>query len=258
MIRRVILSTAVLVGTGAISTSALPSVCNDPLTASFSRWPPYNMKTKDGWAGIDIDILKMIGEKIGCEVAPKKMPWTRGKFLIEHGEIDLGMHAGITEERQKYADYSDAYMKFQSSLWVRKSSREDYDSLAAFLRDGNMLAIKEGYEYGEDTNKLIRESYPDQVVSGKNLRVNVRVLARGRVDGMLGTPFVVEYRAREEGVGDQIEQRLVVQSEPMHVMVSEKSVSQAELDAINEAIATLKEEGKIQQVVKEYTGTTMQ
>jgi len=243
---------------GVSATPAVAAVCEDPLSAAMANWPPYQINADSGWKGIEVDFLNELTERMGCQWEVKEMPWSRGLKMIEQGKVDVGTEAGITEERQEFANFSDPYVNFQSSLWVSASDDTNYDSLKDFLEQGNKLRIKRGFEYGDKVNEMVRETYADQVSAGDNLQQNVKMLAAGRTDGTLGNPFVVGYQAKQAGVADKVQKGVTIQSEPMHIMFSKKSVTQETIEAANKAIAEMKKDGTIVEIVKKHTGTTIE
>jgi len=243
---------------GFAAQNAVAAVCEDPLRVAWNEWPPYMMAGENGPKGIDPDILREVADEMGCQIKWKKMPWKRTQLMIEKGNVDVGTQANINDERKKYANFSDPYMKFQSALWKKTSDDNNYDSLEDFLSKGKKLRVLRGFEYGEKVDALINEKYKGQISKADSIKTNAKMLAAGRADGTLGNPFVVGYQAKQAGVVDKIEQSATIQSSPVHFMLSKKSVPQEEIKAMNKAIAKLKENGTIQTIVKEYTGTTIQ
>ncbi|SDG28919.1 polar amino acid transport system substrate-binding protein [Limimonas halophila] len=243
---------------GFSAHTAAAGACEDPLKPAWNNWPPYMMPGDDGPKGIDPDILRAVAEEMGCEISWQKMPWKRTKLMLKKGQVDIGTQANINEKRKKYANFSDPYMKFQSALWKRSSDNTEYSSLEDFLSKGKKLRVLRGFEYGENVDSLINKKYKDQIAKADSIKINAKMLAAGRADGTLGNPFVVGYQAKQAGVVDKIEQSVTIQSSPVHFMLSKKSVPQNEIKAMNKALAKLKENGTIQNIVKKYTGTTIQ
>ena len=81
------------------------------VVATNATFPPYEYIEDDGsYAGIDIDIIKAVGEYLGLEVEIQNIEFDAIITSVSTGKADIGI-AGmtVTEDRLKNVDFSDTY-----------------------------------------------------------------------------------------------------------------------------------------------------
>lgn len=81
------------------------------VVATNATFPPYEYIEDDGsYAGIDIDIIKAVGEYLGLEVEIMNIEFDAIITSVSTGKADLGI-AGmtVTEDRLENVDFSDTY-----------------------------------------------------------------------------------------------------------------------------------------------------
>ena len=233
-------------------------VCDEPLKIGYEKFFPFEGKENGEMVGINIDMQEKISKKIGCNIVWMESPWKRLLRSVKNGEIDIANTASINPEREKYANFSIPYLPYEAILFVGKGARNTADSLKSYLDDGHSLAIVREYDYGENTMSLLeKKEYEKQIKVTSSPELSVRIVAAGRVDATIGNRYTLSHTAQENGLRDKITAtNTVVQSSPIHVMFSKKSVPQKVIDAYNAAIEDLKEDGTIQAIVDKYTGQT--
>lgn len=228
--------------------------CDRTLTVGFTDWPPFERKAPDGPKGINIRILKALGEHTGCRFEWRQYPWKRTLREIRKGEVDMTTTANKTPERKLYARFSAAYLPYEAVLFLESDDSKDYKDVRAFLQSGKKLAVIEEYTYGSQTDALIAsEPFRDQVYATYNAEESVRALAHGRVDGTIGNRYTLAYAAKQQGVLDEIRMTdTVVQREPVHFMFSKKSVPERIVRTFDKAIRALKADGRLKAMARDY------
>ena len=75
-----------------------------------SGFPPYDIKTADGYTGIDIEMCALIAGKLNKELVIVAYPFDSLFMAVNSGHVDM-ICAGITvnEERKMFTDFSDPY-----------------------------------------------------------------------------------------------------------------------------------------------------
>jgi len=249
-------------GVGAIvlamaAPASAQGACDRTFKVSWEPWPPYQIDQGDGPpTGIDMEMVKAVAEEVGCDVKFVELPWKRQLRQIKKGKIDLTPAANYTEKRDEFAHYSEPYLDFESILWVNAGDSEGYNSLKDFLDGGKRLGVTQGWTYGDTADKLIdMGEYQKQIDKNSKVKLNIRMTAAGRVDGTLGNRYTIAYQAKEQGVRENIRRtNAVVQSAPVHIIFSEKSVSKETVETWSDAIKKLKKNGTIEEITKEFAG----
>jgi polar amino acid transport system substrate-binding protein len=240
----------VMAAIGAVPAQA----CDDPLRVGVTDWPPFDMPTADGVTGINSDILRAAGKRLGCELTFHKRPWGRLLDELRSGELDVTGAAHRTPDREAYARFSKPYLPYKSVLFVDESDERTYGRLRQFLAQGRSLAVIRGYTYGKATDELLaKPAYAGQVFEMYAADESVRALTHDRVAGMLGNPHVLRYFARKQNVrGDIRRTDAVVQNTPVHFMFSEASVPDGFVDRFNAALMAVKRGGRLDAIVQEH------
>ena len=95
-----------------------------------SDWPPYNFVEDGNATGTSNEYIQRIAQKVGLEVEFVVGPtWDEFMTLLAQKEIDVVTNMVITEQRKKFAIYSEEYVfDLVNSLLTRKDG-EDYTDL---------------------------------------------------------------------------------------------------------------------------------
>ncbi len=91
--------------------------------ATNAEFPPYEYYEGSEVTGIDVEIAKAIGEKLGYEVTVEDMAFDSIITAVSTGKADFGM-AGmtITEDRLESVDFSDTYATGVQVIIVKEGS----------------------------------------------------------------------------------------------------------------------------------------
>ncbi len=108
----------VLIFTVSKSNSENPSIfagtAGKTLTVgSDFTWPPFEYIDDEGeYAGFDVELMRMIAEKIDAEITWENTPWDSLFAKVMDGQVDLAISAiGYSEERDENMDFSKPYLE---------------------------------------------------------------------------------------------------------------------------------------------------
>jgi polar amino acid transport system substrate-binding protein len=133
---------AALTGCGSKQTSSADKI----VFATNAEFPPFEFISTNGvigeYDGIDIAIVKEIGERAGVEVEMQNMEFDSLLVALQNGQIDATI-AGmtVTEERAKSVDFSTPYYTATQVMIVPEGS----DIKAAADMAGKTIAVVQGY-----------------------------------------------------------------------------------------------------------------
>jgi len=124
--------------------SAAPAEAADarPLVVGIDRdYAPFAFVDSQGHpAGYDVELMLLIGQRIGREVEFRPNDWTAVVASLERGEVDLVTGMLYTETRSRVFDFSLPFNIDTVVIFVRKgSSVRDYRDL-----DGKNIAMLRG------------------------------------------------------------------------------------------------------------------
>ncbi|PKQ41760.1 ABC transporter substrate-binding protein [Pseudomonas sp. YY-1] len=160
-----------------------------PLRVMTDLWPPFRMLREDGQLqGLDIDLLNELSRRTGMRFDVQRAPWARGLAALEQGSADMMTGLAKTPERERYIRYLDApYYACSPRFYAspaRAAQLNDYASLRG-LRIGYVL--ESVYFQPFDSDEALDK------VGVSNEQQLLEMLARGRIDALVGTDCQVDY-----------------------------------------------------------------
>ncbi|MEC9406952.1 MAG: transporter substrate-binding domain-containing protein [Abyssibacter sp.] len=244
--------------TSAASAEAASPACM--LTVGWDPWEPYSYETLEGRiTGLDVDLVRQMGEAADCEVRFHKGNWVALLDELRAGEIDVLMAATPTADRRDFAHFSEPYRDESFALFAQQAKAQMYQgtSLEALLTDGKRIGITDGYYYGDGVQALLSDPQFDaQIIAAPVPEANYRHLEEGLVDVVIGDPYVASAVLRRTGLGEAIEQlRGHVHAGTVTFMFSRESVSAEQVTAMNAALDRLESAGHIAGTLDRYRGS---
>lgn len=225
------------------------------IMATNASFPPYEFVADDGsFAGIDVEVAGKIAEKLGLELEIVDTEFGSIIGGVQAGKYDMGM-AGmtVTEERMKSVNFSDTYAIGVQSIIVKADS--EYKSIDDFFTDGK---VKDGVKVGVQADTTGDIYCSDTVENGgfgeenvvryKTGNDAVQALASGKVavviiDNEPAKSYVAATAGLKilDGAFTEEEYAICVAKENTEL-----------LDNINKALAELKDDGTLDEIVAKY------
>lgn len=110
-------------------TSAKQDNSKDQLVvATNAEFAPFEYKEGDKFYGIDMEIAKLLADKLGKELVIVDMAFDAVLLSVQQQKADIGM-AGltVTEERAKQVDFSDSYYNAAQKI-ICKADDKTFDN----------------------------------------------------------------------------------------------------------------------------------
>ena len=110
-------------------TSAKQDNSKDQLVvATNAEFAPFEYKEGDKFYGIDMEIAKLLADKLGKELVIVDMAFDAVLLSVQQQKADIGM-AGltVTEERAKQVDFSDPYYNAEQKI-ICKADDKTFDN----------------------------------------------------------------------------------------------------------------------------------
>ncbi len=214
-----------------------------------AEFPPYEMTTDDGgFAGIDVEVADAIAKELGLTLVVDDMGFNAALTAVQQGQSDIAM-AGITvtEERQEVMDFSDSYATGVQVVIVKEDSPiQTIDDLVNAQMIG-CQADTTGYIYASDTPD--NGGYGEEHVTAYDTgALAVAALVNGQIDAVIiDNEPAKAYVAANEGL-KILEGEWVTEDYAIAVQKGNTAL----LDAVNAAMAKLKEDGTFQKIVDKY------
>lgn len=173
-------SVAMLAGCGSKETE------KKTLTlATSADFPPYEFVGDDGnYAGIDIEVSKLIADKLGMELKVENMDFNSVISSVQTGKADIGM-AGltVTPDREKNVAFTDSYATGIQVVIVKNGSAiktvDDLYAKGASYKIGVQLTTTGDIYISDDINDKKMSCTVEEYKSGADA---VAALVAGKID----------------------------------------------------------------------------
>lgn len=209
--------------------------------ATNAEFPPYEFHEGDDVVGIDADIARAIGEEMGMEVKIEDMAFDSIIPAVTSGKADFGA-AGmtVTEDRKKNVDFTDTYATATQVIIVKEGSD--------IAGPDDLTGKKIGVQLGT-TGDIYADDIKDAEVERYNKGFEaVQALTQDKIDAVVidGEP-AKEFVAEADGL--KILDEAFTEEEYAIAVAKDNDDL---LKQMNEALASLKESGKIDEIVAKY------
>ena len=192
------------------------------------------------YGGIDVDVANYIAEYMGVELQTENMSFDNLLTALGKGQFDIVLaDMEATEERKEAADFSDPYLtELAPQFLVKKENADQYKSYSDF--EGKTI----GAQSATTKYDIISEIPDVDAVALQSVLDLVKEVSYDKVDAILVDGSVAQqYQASND---DLVALSFDELGESAEVCVAvAKGDPKGLLPKINEAIAKLNEEGKI-------------
>lgn len=212
------------------------------LVGTDAPFPPFEIGTPPDISGYDIDVMNAIGEKIGVDVTYQDTGFDTIFRDTANGQFDTAAAATtITPDRQKKVNFTDPYYEAQQALLVPEGSdiatTADLGGVIVGTQDGTTGEMFANAETDASEVRGFPEG-PDAVAA----------LATGQVEAVIiDQPVAVDAVDKQGGV-TIVEEIPTMELYGFAVALDNTAL----LDAMNEALAELKDDGTLGDLYQQY------
>ncbi len=211
------------------------------IMATNAEFPPYEYHEGDEIVGIDAEIAEAIAEELGMTLEIEDMAFESIITAVSGGKADMGL-AGMTvdPDRQKNVNFSDTYATAAQVIIVKEDS--------AIAGPDDLTGKKIGVQLGT-TGDIYAEDIEDAEVERYNKGMEaVQALQQDKIDAVVidGEPAKVFV---EENEGLKVLDEPLTEEEYAIAIAKDNDEL---LEKVNTALATLKDSGKLDEIVAKY------
>ncbi|HWK23273.1 MAG TPA: basic amino acid ABC transporter substrate-binding protein [Ureibacillus sp.] len=220
------------------TTSTKLKVGTDAAYAPFESFDD-----KGNIVGIDVDVVKAIGEEVGVEFEINNVAWEPLFQQVTNGEVDLGVSAiTITDERKETYDFTEPYYEATQLIITKEDSAIESLADIADKKIGVQINTT-GHFAAQD----LQGKASKNILAYETTPIAIQELVNGTVDAVIGDNAVIlEYiKNNPESKLKSIEDDSF-EKEYYGLMV--KKGNQEVLDLLNEGIEKLKESGELAEI----------
>ncbi|MDM8550498.1 transporter substrate-binding domain-containing protein [Desulfobacterales bacterium HSG2] len=214
------------------------------------EFPPRAFMKDGRQAGIDVEIVHEVCNRLGIRAVIRILPWKRAQMYVRKGKADAIFSLKLNEERKKFLYFtSETTYADKILVIVRKGSGIKATGLDELK--GKLFGVVRKYSYGEKF---------DNCQGLKKIVCNIdsqmlRMLDRGRLDVAVGEEENLKSVSRSLGFEDRFETLFVVDETRYHIGVSKKALGEkgkSLAEKLSRTLGRLKEEGIIRKIESKY------
>lgn len=216
------------------------TVCSD------IPYPPFEFEGDDGeYTGFDIDLLGAIAEQLDLKLSVQDVGFDalQSGTTLAAGTCDVGASAmTITDERKANIDFSDPYYDSLQSLLVRTDSGiESIDDL-----DGKNVGVQQGTTGEAYATENAKGAQLVQYPSDGELWPAIQA---GQIDAILQDQPVNLEHEKADSSYEIVE---TYETDESYGFAFAKGEKDELLDAVNGALAELRDNGEYQKIYDQY------
>ena len=219
------------------------TVCSD---VPYPPFEDFDESSESGFKGFDIDIVQAIADGLELELAVKDSSFDalQSGQALNAGQCDMAASAmTITEERKAALDFSEGYYDSQQSLLVPEGS----DIASIDDLDGVKVGVQQG-----TTGKAYAEENATgaELVSFPSDAEMFQAIKAGQVDALL-QDLPVNINHQDAGGFSVVE---TYSTDESYGLAMKKGSTEL-VDAVNEQLAEMREDGSYQEIYDTYFAT---
>lgn len=250
-------------GSGSAATTAAASsaaadaglglVTDGKLTVGTSPdFPPFENLENDQYVGLDIDLAQALADKLGLELEMKTLQFDAiVPAVAAGGQVDLGI-SGITidPDREEQVDFSDSYYIDDLSVVAMKANADiTADTFADAL---NQAGVTIAVQSGTTAESYAQENFPNATTQPYgNATDAFAAMQAGQANAVITNKAVGAKMVSESYTDAQVIKEIAT-GEEYGVAVSKDN--SALLDAVNDALAAITDDGTLDSIVNKYFG----
>lgn len=221
----------------------LTTINSGKLTISMSAdFPPYeNLDDSGEIVGIEVDIMNLIADELGLELQIDDMDFDSALLAVQQGKSDMVVSGvTITEDRKLVMNFTDSYTTAVQVIVVPEGSDVTLDNLGE-QSIGTQRGTT-GFIYCED------DYGSDHVVGYDSYTLVIQALLNGQVDCVVMDDSVAKAYVAENPTLTILDTEYAVEDYAFGVDKNNTAL----LEAVNEVLDTLMENGTVQSIIDQY------
>lgn len=226
------------------------------ITVGFDNtFVPMGYEEKNGqYAGFDIDLAKLVSEKLGIQIHFQPIDWDMKETELQNGTIDAIWNGySATDERKEKVAFTIPYMQNTQVIVSKKTSNirsvEDMKDKVLGAQTGSS-----GYLDFEAQPELLKNHVKNQDADQyQSFNEALIDLKNDRIDALLIDRVYANYYLTSEGIMDDYEifpAGFESESFTVGVRKSDKTLQ----EQLNQAFVALYQEGKFQKISQKWFG----
>ena len=217
--------------------------------ATEGVWAPFTFhdENTDELVGFDVEIARAIAEKIGVEADFSEVAFDGGLTGVSTGTFDMMANGvDVTEERSETYDFTDPYA-YDHAVVVTLASNEDIKSFEDLK--GKKTANSAGSTY-----EAMGIEYGAEVSNVDTLGETMTLVLNGSVDATINANTSAQDYFKTTGTTELKVAATDAEATKYAIPLAKGSDNDSLREAINKAIAELRDDGTLSEISNKYFG----
>ena len=218
--------------------------------ASSPDYPPFENMTPDGegYEGYEIDLMGAIAEKLGLELVVKPLQFDAIiPAIVAGGTADVGVSGfSVDPDRAKEIDFTDAIYTDDMAVIANEDGPITEENVTEALNSADMTIAAQSGTTGE---VFAKENFPEATVKGYGGANDTFAALQADQVQAVCTNYAVGVYAIQSYPGEQVGMRVTTGEDYAFVVSKDNPALTA---ALNDAIAQLKDEGTLDELLKAW------
>jgi len=215
-------------------------------------YPPFMWREGENTIGVAAEVVEILFRELDIEVVSKNIGnWKRCLSTVKDGKTDLIVSAYLTDERMKYAKFTQIPLSADpSAIFVWKGREFKFDKWEDLI--GKNAGVLLGESHGQEFDLFLEKNIKIQYVS-RRLQ-NYKKLELGRIDFEPTGLHTGLIQTKRYGYGEKIiALKTPVATNYLYIAMSNKSKYLPYLPQIELGLQKLHTNGTIEKLIKKYT-----
>lgn len=198
--------------------------------------------------GVSIDIMNEIARELNITATYVDVPWLRGFYMLEEGELDVCSGAYDNSERREKFFYSISFLKNETRIFVKKSEKFKFQKLDDLK--GKRLGKTLGASFGDDFDSYAKDNI--RLFENREGKEKLfQMLLKDRFEGVIMDYFDGMYFLKEHNLLDKIVPlEHPVNSVEVYLLISKKS--KYKVEDIDRILQVLIDNGTVARIISNY------
>jgi polar amino acid transport system substrate-binding protein len=238
-----------------ISLSAVADELSTPfsLTCYSTTYEPYVFEQDGIVLGVDADVVREIGYRLGIKINIALKPWVRLERDIKSGEEDCAFAYFRSDERLDYMHFTHVPLHITNyTLFVLKENQRTFSDLKDIA--GFVVAINQGFK----TTPEFEAAVEQEIVTEYRVRedqLSFKMLNARRVDAVLTNNFVGAYQINQLQFPDIVPLTPPLRSTAAYLTFSKKEELKPWVEKFDHTLFEILVDGTYQKIFDRYTNT---
>ncbi len=222
----------------------------ESLTCYSTVFAPFVIERNGEVKGVDVDVVKEAGRRIGINIDFKLKPWKRLEQEIKIGKVACLAAYFRTKEREAYLDYTHVPLHITAyTLFAHRKALRTFGSLADLK--GWDIGVNRGFKTTPDFKQAVEEGWLKRH-DVENEQQSIRMIQLNRLQAMLTNYHVGLYNIKHAGATDIEAMLPSIDSTPAYLVFSKKSNKSRLVPLFDEALFNLLKDGTYQTIFDRY------